>query len=100
MRKQTIQWHPGFYAGMELELRGYHLDFEAEHELTRGPLYIDILIIRKLMDERIDNEIGEIFRKHNIVEYKSPDDELSIRAIAAFERQFEKAIEEVLSENR
>ena len=78
MRKQTIQWHPGFYAGMELELRGYHLDFEAEHELTRGPLYIDILIIRKLMDERIDNEIGEIFRKHNIVEYKSPDDELSI----------------------
>mgnify|MGYP007069973020 CR=1 FL=1 len=78
MKKQTIQWHPGFFAGMELELKGYHLDFESEHELSRGPLYIDILIIRKLTDERIENEIGEIFRRHNIVEYKSPNDELSI----------------------
>ena len=78
MKKPKIQWHPGFFAGMELELKNYHLDFESEHELTRGPLYIDILIIRKLTDERIDNEIGEIFRRYNIVEYKSPDDELNI----------------------
>ena len=78
MQEQKIQWHPGFFAGMELELKGYHLDFESEHELTRGPLYIDILIIRKLTDEKIDNEIGEVFRRHNIVEYKSPGDELSI----------------------
>ena len=34
--EQKIQWHPGFFAGMELELRNYHLDFESEHELTRG----------------------------------------------------------------
>ena len=78
MQEEKIQWHPGFFAGMELELKGYHLDFEPEHELTRGPLFIDILIIRKLTDEKIDNEIGEIFRRHNIVEYKSPNDELSI----------------------
>ena len=78
MKEEKIQWHPGFLAGMELELKKYQLDFKSEHQLTRGPLYIDILIIRKLTDERIDNEIGEIFRRHNIVEYKSPDDELSI----------------------
>ena len=78
MREEKIQWHPGFFAGMELELKGYHLDFESEHQLTRGPLYIDILIIRKLTDEKIDNEIGEIFRRHYIVEYKSPNDELNI----------------------
>ena len=35
LQEQTIQWHPGFYAGLELELKGYHLDFESEHELTR-----------------------------------------------------------------
>jgi len=78
VQEEKIQWHPGFFAGMELELKGYHLDFESEHQLTRGPLYIDILIIRKLTDEKIDNEIGEVFRRHNIVEYKSPGDELSI----------------------
>ena len=78
VQEEKIQWHPGFFAGMGLELKGYHLNFESEHELTRGPLYIDILIIRKLTDEKIDNEIGEIFRRHNIVEYKSPNDELSI----------------------
>jgi len=78
VQEEKIQWHPGFFAGMKLELKGYHLDFESEHQLTRGPLYIDILIIRKLTDEKIDNEIGEVFRRHNIVEYKSPHDELSI----------------------
>jgi len=78
VQEGKTQLHPGFFAGMELELKGYHLDFESEHELTRGPLYIDILIIRKLTDEKIDNEIGEIFRRHNIVEYKSPHDSLSI----------------------
>lgn len=74
----TIQWHPGFFAGIELELKNYHLAFESEHQLTRGPLAIDILIIRKLDDEKIDNEIGEFFLKHNIVEYKSPMDALNI----------------------
>ena len=75
---EKIQWHPGFYAGIELELRAYHLDFDQEHQVTRGPLSIDLLIIRKQTDENIDHEIGEFFRKHNVVEYKSPDDELSI----------------------
>ncbi len=78
MAEQVIQWHPGFYAGVEIALQGYHLDFEKEYQLTRGPLSIDLLIIKKLTEEKIDNEIGRIFRRHNIVEYKSPDDELSI----------------------
>ena len=78
MADKNIQWHPGFYAGIELELKAYHLSFEQEHQLTRGPLSIDLLIIKKLMDEKIDNDIAEIFRRHNVVEFKSPEDELSI----------------------
>ena len=78
MPEQNIQWHPGFYAGMQLEFRAYKLSFETEHQLTRGPLEIDLLIIKKLSDEIIHNEIGSIFRRHNIVEFKSPADELSV----------------------
>ncbi len=78
MADQKIQWHPGFYAGIELELRAYDLDYDQEHQVTRGALSFDLLIIKKQKDEKIDNEIGEFFRKYNVVEFKSPDDELSI----------------------
>jgi len=27
MKEEKIQWHPGFLAGMELELKKYQLDF-------------------------------------------------------------------------
>jgi hypothetical protein len=78
MADSKIQWHPGFYAGMEVEFRSYQVTMQQEFQLTRGPLSIDLLIIKKLTDEKIDNQIGNIFRRHNIVEFKSPDDELSI----------------------
>ena len=78
MESHPIQWHPGFYAGMELEFRSYQVSFESEYQLTKGPLVIDLLIIKKLTDEVIDNEIGNLFRRHNIVEYKSPEDSLNI----------------------
>ena len=39
---------------------------------------MDMLIIKKLADVRIKNELGHIFKKYNVVEYKSPDDALSI----------------------
>ena len=27
---EKIQWHPGFYAGMELELKAFDLSFDSE----------------------------------------------------------------------
>ena len=74
----NIQWHPAFYAGLEIEFRRFHVEYEKEHQLTRGPLSIDLLIIKKLRDDVIDNEIGNSFRRYNIVEYKSPRDGLTI----------------------
>ena len=43
-----IQWHPGFYAAAEIELRHNR------------------------------NELGAIFRRYNIIEYKAPKDQLNI----------------------
>ena len=74
----NIQWHPAFYSGMELELRDYNLSFDTEFQLTKGPLSIDLLIIKKIDDEKINVDYADIFRKHNIVEFKSPDDEMNI----------------------
>ena len=75
-----IHWHPGFYGGMELELKDYKsvLSFECEHELSKEPLRLDMLIIKKNSDVEIKNQIGVLFRRYNILEFKSPDDGLTI----------------------
>ena len=39
---------------------------------------IDELVIKIRGEEKIQKNIGRIFRKHNIIEYKSPDDYLTI----------------------
>ena len=77
---KKIQWHPGFYAATEIELRQNRkdLEFHREYNLSKKPLQIDLLIIEKLKDVQIQNEIGRLFRKYNIVEYKSPEDSLNI----------------------
>lgn len=79
-KTQKIQWHPGFYAAAELELRSNQeeLEFHREYNLSKKPLQIDLLVIEKLQDVQIENEIGRLFRKYNIVEYKSPEDGMNI----------------------
>jgi hypothetical protein len=54
------------------------LDFDIEHPLTREPLRVDVVIIKKKKDVVIDKNIAAIFRGRNIVEYKSPGDSLAI----------------------
>ena len=76
----NIQWHPGFYGAAELEFLSNKddLEFQREFNLSKEPIRMDLLIIKKLSNVRIKNEIGHIFRKFNVVEFKSPDDALSI----------------------
>ena len=80
MDKQKLQLHPAFYAGIQIELQedSENLIFENEHQLGTKPKEIDVLIIKKQKDIPIKKNIGRIFRKYNIVEYKSPSDYLSI----------------------
>ena len=82
MQDKKIQWHPGFVAAMNLEFAEDRsgLIFEKEYNLNTKPLEIDLLIIKKEAGVKLVNEIGSLFRGHNIMEYKSPEDGLDIDA--------------------
>lgn len=103
MSDTKIQWHPGFVAAMALELREYREDlvFEKEYSLNTKPLEIDLLIIKKEASVHISNDIGDFFRGHNILEYKSPEDHLDIDvfyktlAYAALYKSYGKTLDEI-----
>ena len=75
-----IQWHPAFCGATEWELKENKddLEFEPEHNLSKKPLSMDMLVIKKRTKAVIKNEIGSIFRRHNIIEFKGEGDSLSI----------------------
>ena len=75
-----VQWHPGFCGAFRREFRKYreYLRFEEELPLTKGPLFVDMLVVEILQPVPMENELGKIFRKYNICEYKGPDDALTI----------------------
>ena len=78
--KDTIQWHPAFQASIQIEFEAEaeKLTFEPEHLLSKKPMQMDELIIKVAENEAIHKNIGRIFRRYNIIEYKSPDDNLTI----------------------
>jgi hypothetical protein len=77
---ESISWHPGFYDMIQEEFDKYGdaLDFKAEYQLSKEPLRIDVVVIKKPPGIVIDKNIGRIFRGHNIFEYKSPTDYVSV----------------------
>ena len=81
-KEPAIQWHPAFFAGIQIEFsqEKEKLTFENEHLLGTKLKQIDVLIIKKESEATIQKNIGRIFRRHNIIEYKSPDDYVSIDA--------------------
>ena len=72
-KRDKIFWHEAFYAAMQLELHEYlHcLTFEEEHPLSKEALLMDMLIVKKEKDVKIEKNIGRIFRRFNVVEFKS-----------------------------
>ena len=80
MDKKRLQWHPGFFAVLQIELEEERrfLRFYAEYNLTRKPLQIDVLVVRKETGRVIQKNIGRIFRQYNVVEYKGIKDYISI----------------------
>jgi hypothetical protein len=75
-----ITWHTAFRDGIQLTFLPYRdvLSFEFEYPLNTEPLRIDAVIIKKRPKAVIDSPLGAIFRKVNIVEYKSPGHSLSL----------------------
>ena len=80
MTDGRLQWHSGFSAALRVELEDEldELCIEDEHMLSKKPMQIDVLVVKKKGEQPIRKNIGRIFRKHNIIEYKSPEDYLSI----------------------
>ena len=78
---EKIQWHPAFAAAMGLEFKSdyEYVRIEQEHNLSKEPLRIDLLVLKVNNNERkFSNEIGHIMKTYNIIEYKSPKDSLNI----------------------
>jgi len=75
-----IAWHPAFVEALQMELQAYQdvLEFHPEYQLTSEPLRIDCVIIKKAKDVVIKKNIAVIFREWNLLEYKSPDDYVSV----------------------
>ena len=59
--KKLLQWHPAFYAGLQIEFaeEAEKLIFENEHQLSKKPLEIDVLVIKKKAEEQIQKILGE-----------------------------------------
>jgi len=74
-------WHPAFFEAIQLELNEYRhaLQFIYEHHLTTEPLKIDVVIIKKTANIPIKKNFAAIFRKVNILEYKSPDISITVK---------------------
>ena len=102
-KELKTQWHPAFVSAMQLELKedAQYLNFTSEHNLNTKPLEVDLLIVKKEKDVEIKNEIGKIFRKHNIVEYKSPDDSMNLNtymkviAYACLYKAYEERVDDI-----
>lgn len=74
------QWHQGFYGAAQLEFRDDkdNLLFDTEHCLSKEAIRMDMLIVKKIKEFSTKNPIGHLFKKHNVIEYKSPNDGLTI----------------------
>ena len=74
------QWHGPYFSSMRLELMQNRQGclHDGEYLLNTKPLQIDMLARTQGETAWIRDEITKGFRKHNIIEFKSPDDELNL----------------------
>ncbi len=104
-KKKNIDWHSGFAGGLGLCFRRYrdYITIVREHQLSKQPMRIDFIVLKKKPDIIIDNVLGRDFRTYNIIEYKNPYDALNIDVIwkvigyAAFYKSQGNKINEISS---
>jgi len=75
--QNKIYWHEPIFEGLTLVLDGNNLNFQSEIPLSEEALIIDALVT-KAEGTKVNNEIGRIFRGHNLFEFKSEKDSFSI----------------------
>ena len=76
----SADFHHAFYSALIFHFasKGINLEYIQEHELGEKPVRIDFIIIKKAPLLKIDDPLGQFFKSVNIIEYKSPDDGLTI----------------------
>lgn len=64
-----IDWHSGFAGGLSLSMRDYISVIRIEREilLTKEPIRMDFLVVKKNEGVLIDNALGRGFRKYNMM---------------------------------
>ena len=69
---EKTYWHPAFCGITEWELKKNRDDlfFDPEFQLSKKPIQMDMLVIKKNSSAVIENEIGKLFKKHNIFVFK------------------------------
>ena len=79
-QEEKIEYHYGFYGAVHIEYdkEGSGLAFFQEYELGDKPVRLDMLIINKSSENKLTDPIGKFFKKYNVIEYKSPEDSLSV----------------------
>jgi hypothetical protein len=77
---KRTHWHEACYSGIRNEFFRYDFKYLSEFHLSKAPLKIDLLVEKK-NDGPIEKNIGRIFRTHNIIEYKSPEDYISVKTL-------------------
>ena len=77
MRKSNGILHLMRHCRLNLEKKAKYLEFDSEHLLSKKPMQIDVLV-KNERHVKIQKNIGRIFRQYNIIEYKSPEDNLDI----------------------
>ena len=77
VKEKKTKWHSPIYRGLQLDLRGNPLQFEDNISLSEESLEIDAVVIKNA-DVQVDKDIGAIFKRYNICEFKSITDYFSI----------------------
>ena len=101
---KNTQWHPAFTAAIHMEFseNKADLDFQTEVTLNTMPLRVDMILIKKKTNLFLKNEIGRIFKHYNLIEYKSPKDDLNydvfLKGIAYtyLFKSYEKHVDQIL----
>jgi len=77
-RRERTPYHGAAFSVFSSRLYEYQQNgivaLHDEHRLSKEPLRIDIVVIKKNSDVELEPVWAKIFRAHNLVEYKSPAD--------------------------
>ena len=78
----NLDWHTAFRSAAEIELHADldKLHFRGEYLLGKQPMRSDLLITCSHKNAQFHSNLAQIFRTYNFVEYKSPDDLMTVRS--------------------